>query len=138
MGRDPSGSAGTGQAKMGSRAERGRGGSCSALRLRQGGVGVAARCIPASPRLPLLRCLRLVKHPPAQTTQATPLTPGSFHHVAEPVYKARRRGQERGPLARPPPEPSAPARVISHIRGSPAVLYFPLRETPLEIAPQRR
>ena len=74
---------------------------------------------------------------PAETTQAAPLPPGSFHHVAEPDYKAGSGAQERGPLAPPPPEPSSPAAVISQIRGSPAVVYFPLRETPLEIAPQR-
>lgn len=40
MGRNPSGSAGTGQAKMGSQARRGRGVGGSALRLRGGGGGV--------------------------------------------------------------------------------------------------
>lgn len=102
----------------------GRGGSGSALRLRQGGVGVRgparARLRAPAPELfafgqtPLRqKSLR----PPPLTTTTLPLSSGSFHHVAEPPYKTGSRGLERGPLPFPcpAPEPAAPAAVNSQM-----------------------
>lgn len=102
MGRDPSGSAGTGQAKMGSRAGRGRGGSCSALRLRRGGVGVAARCILASPRLPLLRCLRLVKHPSDRNPSGRPPAPRKLSPRGRAELQSGEKRARKGPPCPPP------------------------------------
>lgn len=54
MGRNPSGSAGTGQAKMGSQTWRGRGGGSSVLRLRRRrrGVGVVQLSLGVAPSSP--------------------------------------------------------------------------------------
>ena len=73
MGRDPSGSAGTGQAKMGSRTRRG-GGAAAAQR---SGSAKAASVTAAQPGLgsglPLLSSLRLVKHPSGRNRSGHPL-----------------------------------------------------------------
>lgn len=127
---------------------RGRGSSGSALRLRQGGVGdrgpARARLRAPAPAPELftfgqtpLRQKSL--RPPPLTTTTLPLSPSSFHHVAELHYKTGSRGLERGPLPfpYPAPEPAALAAVNSQMRGSPAAGYCPLLEIPLEIAPQR-
>lgn len=86
MGRDPSGSAGTGQAKMGSRARRGEGQqSGSALWLRQGGVGVhspaRARLRAPSPQLFTFGQTPLQQkslRPPPLTTTTLPPSPEAF------------------------------------------------------------
>ena len=141
MGRNPSGCAGTGQAKMGSRA--GGGGAAAP---RSGSAAAAAgSCSQVQARLLVPAFLLFTFGPTLQTeiTEAAPRPPEPFATGQNRVPKLGAENKNGNGRALPAPFPhpaldaSYQAAVNVRIRGSLSVVNYTLQKTPLQIAPQQ-